>query len=129
MNITPFLMFEGKAEEAMTFYTSLFSGSKIEDIVRYGAGGPGPEGSVMKASFVVAGQRIMCTDSFVKHGFTFTPSFSLWVECDSEDDVRRLSPALSDGGKVLMPPDNYGFSKLFTWVSDRFGISWQLNKA
>src|SRR5262249_45043965 len=69
----PFLMFEGRAEEAMKFYVGLFADGEILDLVRYGPAGPGPENSVMKATFRVAGQAVMCTDSFVKHGFTFTP--------------------------------------------------------
>lgn len=122
-------MFEGKAEEAMNFYVSLFPNSRIVDIARYGPEGPGPEGSVFKATFSLGSQTVLCIDSFVKHGFTFTPAFSFFVECDSEADLRRLSSALSEGGSVFMPLDNYGFSRLFTWVADRFGVSWQLNLA
>ncbi len=83
----------------------------------------------MKATFSVAGQALMCHDSFVKHAFTFTPATSLFVDCASEDDLRRFSTALAAGGAVLMPLDHYGFSRLFTWVNDRFGVSWQLNLA
>jgi predicted 3-demethylubiquinone-9 3-methyltransferase (glyoxalase superfamily) len=122
-------MFEGRAEEAMNFYVSLLPGGEIIDLVRYGPGQAGVEGSVMKATFSIGGQTVMCIDSPVKHGFTFTPAFSLFVDCDSEDEVRRLATTLSDGGGVLMPVGNYGFSRLFTWVSDRYGVSWQLNLA
>ncbi|MFT3765214.1 MAG: VOC family protein [Minicystis sp.] len=125
--VQPFLMFEGKAEEAMRFYVSLIPGSEIVDVVRYAAGGPAPEGSVMKATFSVAGQTVMCSDSFVKHGFTFTPSFSFFVDCESEDEVARLAAALSEGGATLMPLGDYGFSRKFAWVSDRYGVSWQIN--
>jgi predicted 3-demethylubiquinone-9 3-methyltransferase (glyoxalase superfamily) len=125
----PFLMFEGRAEEAMSFYVSLFPDGKILDVTRYGAGQAGPEGSVMKATFSVAGQTVMCIDSPAKHAFTFTPSISLFVECDSEAELRRLATAFTEGGSQLMPVSNYGFSTLFAWVSDRFGVSWQLNLA
>jgi predicted 3-demethylubiquinone-9 3-methyltransferase (glyoxalase superfamily) len=127
--VRPFLMFEGRAEEAMNFYVSLLPGGEIIDLVRYGPGQAGVKGSVMKATFCIGGQTVMCIDSPVKHGFTFTPAFSLFVDCDSEDEVRRLATTLSDGGGVLMPVGNYGFSRLFTWVSDRYGVSWQLNLA
>ena len=127
MNVHPFLMFEGRAEEAMRFYISLIPGSEILEMVRYGPGQPGPEGSVMKATVSLAGQTVICTDSFVKHNFTFTPSVSLFVQCDSEEQVSRISSALAEGGGVLMPLGNYGFSRLFAWVNDRFGVSWQLN--
>jgi predicted 3-demethylubiquinone-9 3-methyltransferase (glyoxalase superfamily) len=125
--VRPFLMFEGKAEEAMRFYVSLFPGGEVTHISRYGSGGPGPEGSVIVATFTIAGQAVMCSDSFVKHDFTFTPASSLFVDCSSEEELRRLVAALSEGGKTLMPLDNYGFSRQFAWVNDRYGVSWQLN--
>jgi len=125
--VHPFLMFEGKAEEAMRFYVSLIPGSEILEMLRYGPGQPGPEGSVMKASVSLGGQIVLCTDSFVKHNFTFTPAVSLFVQCDSENEATRLSSALAQGGSILMPLGNYGFSRLFAWVNDRFGVSWQLN--
>lgn len=123
----PFLMFEGNAEEAMNLYVSAIPGSAIVEVVRYGPGQPGPEGSVMRATFSVAGQEVMCSDSFVKHAFTFTPSVSFFVECDSDGEVERLSTVLSERGAVLMPLASYGFSRRFAWVADRFGVTWQLN--
>lgn len=127
--ISPFLMFEGSAEAAINFYTSLFPGSRIENVARYGPGEPGPEGTVKLARFTVSGQTVLATDSFVKHGFSFTPALSLFVECESESEIERLYAALLEGGKALMPIDNYGFSRRFGWVNDRFGVSWQLNLA
>lgn len=127
--IHPFLMFEGKAEEAMNFYISLFPGAEVLDIVRYGPGQPGAEGSVMKASFSLRGLTILCIDSIVKHGFTFTPAISLFVECESEDEINRVTSALLADGNALMPLGEYGFSRKFAWVSDRYGVSWQLNLA
>lgn len=127
VKVRPFLMFEGKAEEAMNFYVSTLPGSQIVAIDRYGPGGPGAEGSVMKATFSVAGQTVMCIDSPAKHAFTFTPSFSFFVDCDSEAELERLVTTLSQGGSTLMPLGNYGFSRKFAWLSDRYGVSWQLN--
>lgn len=123
----PFLMFTGRAEEAMLFYTALFPDSEILNVFRYGKDGPGAEGSVIKGSFRIGDQVVLCTDSFVKHDFDFTPSFSLFVECESGSEIARLSTALAEGGKVLMPLGQYGFSRQFAWVNDRFGVSWQLN--
>jgi len=74
--IRPFLMFEGKAEEAMNFYVSLFPGAKVIDIERYGPNRSGAEGSVLKATFSIGNQTVLCTDSIVKHTFTFIPAFS-----------------------------------------------------
>jgi predicted 3-demethylubiquinone-9 3-methyltransferase (glyoxalase superfamily) len=125
--IHPFLMFQGMAEQAMTFYVSLFPGSKIVDVVRYGPGEAGAEGSVMKAVFSIGTQTVICIDSPAKHDFTFTPAFSFFVDCESEAEIRRLWSALSKGGVELMPLGAYGFSRQFGWLNDRYGVSWQLN--
>ena len=128
--IRPFLMFQdGRAEAAMTFYVSLFPDSEILDIDRYGSTGPGPEGSVIRARFRIGGLEIFCSDSFVRHAFDFTPSTSLFIDCASEAEIARLAAALSDGGAELMPLGDYGFSRRFAWVNDRFGVSWQINLA
>ena len=125
--LSPFLMFEGQAEEAMRFYVSLFHGSEVIRLERYGPGEPGTEGSVRRADFVLAGQAVICIDSPVKHAFTFTPSMSFFAECESEAEFDAAFGRLSEKGTVLMPSDNYGFSRKFGWVNDRFGVSWQLN--
>ncbi|SEL93178.1 VOC family protein [Streptacidiphilus jiangxiensis] len=125
--ITTFLMFEGRAEEAMTFYTSLFDDGEILSIDRYGADGPGAEGTVRLASFALAGQQYRCVDSPAKHAFGFTPSVSLFVECDTEEEIDRLYGLLAEGGQELMALGDHGFSARFGWVNDRFGVSWQLN--
>ncbi len=88
--ITTFLMFEGNAEEAMTFYISLFDDAEVISIARYGADGPGPDGSVQQATFALAGQQLMCIDSPAKHDFTFTPAVSLFVQCENEAEIDRL---------------------------------------
>ncbi|WP_369899630.1 VOC family protein [Bacillus manliponensis] len=124
--VTPFLMFEGNAEEAMNYYTSLIEDSHIINISRYGANQQGTEGSVMLATFSLKGQEFMCIDSNVKHKFTFTPSFSLFLTCDSEEELERLYENLKDGD-ALMPIGDYGFSKRFGWIVDKYGVSWQLN--
>jgi predicted 3-demethylubiquinone-9 3-methyltransferase (glyoxalase superfamily) len=125
--ITTFLMFEGKAEEAMNFYVSLFEGAEIMSIVRYGADAADAEGKVVHATFSLAGQTFMCMDSNVKHDFTFTPSMSLYVACATEEEIDRLFEKLSQGGSVQMPLAAYPFSPKFAWVTDKYGVSWQLN--
>ena len=125
----PFLMFQGEAEAAMTLYVALFDDGAIEEIARYGPEGPGKEGSVHQARFRVAGQRVRCFDSPVRHEFDFTPSFSFFVECTDEAEFDRLIAGLGEAGRMLMPADDYGFSRKFAWLSDRFGVSWQLNLA
>jgi len=128
-SIRTFLMFEGKAEEAINFYTSLFKLSQIIKIDRYGINEAGVEGSVKTAIFTINGQEFMCIDSYVNHGFTFTPAMSLFVTCDSEEEINGLFENLSAGGQVMMPLGAYPFSKKFAWMSDRFGVSWQLSLA
>lgn len=101
---TPFLMFqEGNAEEAMNFYTSIIEDSQITSIVRYGANEAGPEGTVMQATFTLKGQEFMCIDSFVKHQFSFTPSFSIFLTCNTEEELDFLYEKLLEGGQALMP--------------------------
>jgi predicted 3-demethylubiquinone-9 3-methyltransferase (glyoxalase superfamily) len=125
--IKTFLMFEGNCEQAMNFYVSLFRDAAVTSIRRYGPEGPGAEGSVTQATFTIAGQTFMCIDSPVKHNFTFTPAMSLFVDCADEAELDTLFAKLSEGGQVLMPLDNYGFSRKFGWLADKFGVSWQLN--
>jgi len=126
-SVTPFLMFEGVAEEAAKLYISLFRDSSIQRIERYGPGESGAEGSVKQCHFTVAGLSLRCFDSPIKHPFSFTPSMSLFVDCESEAELDAAFASLSADGMVMMPPGNYGFSAKFAWVSDRFGVSWQLN--
>ncbi len=128
--MTPFLMFQGgKGEEALDFYVATIPDSHVVAIERFGAGDPGPEGTIKRAHVVIAGQAVMAHDSFVTHGFDFTPSFSFFVNCGDEEEFDRLTAALSEGGQVLMPPGNYGWSRKFGWISDRFGVSWQVELA
>lgn len=128
--ITTFLMFEGQAEEAITFYTSIFNDSEIVTIKKYGPDGPGgpkAENTIEHALFTLKGQQYMAIDSYIEHDFSFTSSISLFVECNSEKELETLFEKLSDGGEIAMPIDNYGFSPKFGYVIDRFGVSWQLN--
>jgi len=128
-SVTPFLMFEGRAQEAMDFYVRVMPETRVLSVDRYGPGDPGPEGSIRFASFSVCGQIILCSDSYVEHAFTFTPSVSFFVETESVEEIDALASALGEGGETLMPLDDYGFSQRFAWVQDRFGVSWQLNLA
>jgi len=125
--ITTFLMFDGKAEEAMHYYVSVFDRAEIVSIHRYGANEAGAEGTVVHATFSLCGQVFMCMDSNVKHDFTFTPSISLYIPCATEEEIHRLFEKLSQDGKVLMPLMTYPFSEMFSWVEDKYGVSWQLN--
>ena len=125
--VTPFLMFEGQGQQAMEFYTRVLPDSAILNVVRYGPEGPGPENTIMIASMSLRGQTVLVSDGNISHDFTFTPSFSLFVTCDDEAEIDRLTAELGEDGKTLMPLDNYGFSQRFAWVEDRFGVSWQLN--
>ncbi len=124
--LTPFLMFEGRAEEAMNFYFSIFSDGRIESITRYGHDAGDAAGKVVHAIFTLSGQRLMCIDSPVKHGFTFTPATSLHVAFETEAELDAAAATLGDGGQVLMPLAEYPFARKYTWLNDKFGVSWQL---
>ena len=126
--VTPFLMFEGQAQQAMDLYTRVLPDSEILDVERYGADGPGPENTIIRATMSLRGQTVVVSDSYISHNFTFTPAFSLFVTCEDEEELERLVADLGEDGRTLMPLDNYGFSQRFAWVEDRFGVSWQLNQ-
>ena len=125
-----FMMFvgeqHGEAEEAVRFYTSLFSNSEITSLERYGSGESGPEGTLKFASFTLAGQEYMAIDSAYEHRFAFNPAISIHVRCESEEEIDHLYARLSDGGGDLMPLGDYGFARKYAWVSDRYGVTWQL---
>jgi predicted 3-demethylubiquinone-9 3-methyltransferase (glyoxalase superfamily) len=113
--ITPFLWFNDQAEEAMNFYVSIFKNSKIGNVTRYGDAGPGPKGSVMSATFHLDGQ-----DFYALNGgpmFSFTPAISLFVDCETQQEVDELWDKLLEGGGV---PNQCG------WLQDKFGLSWQI---
>ncbi len=92
-----FLMFDAHAEEAMTFYVSLFADGKITRMNRYGPDQAGAEGTIMQAGFTLNGQNFLCTDANTKHAFTFTPAMSIFVDCENEAEIDRLVAALSEG--------------------------------
>lgn len=123
---TPFLMFQGNAEEALNFYTSIIDEAEIINMVRYRGSGD-TEGSSLQATLSIKGQEFMCLDSKIKHEFDFTPSFSIYITCEDEGEINSLFEKLTAGGIVLMPLQQYDFSKRFAWVQDKFGVSWQLD--
>jgi predicted 3-demethylubiquinone-9 3-methyltransferase (glyoxalase superfamily) len=125
--VRPFLMFEGQAEAAMSFYVSLFEDGEILQLERHGADAGAAAGKVLRGSFSIGGLTVMVFDSPVSHGFTFTPASSLFVDFTTEAALDRAYEALLAGGSALMPLGAYGFSRKFGWVNDRYGVSWQLN--
>ncbi len=112
--ITPFLWFDGKAEEAANFYVSIFKNSKIMSVGRYGEAGPGPKGSAMSVTFQLDGQ-----DFFALNGgpqFAFTPAISFFVNCQTQEEVDDLWDKLSAGGA----------KNRCGWLTDKYGLSWQI---
>jgi predicted 3-demethylubiquinone-9 3-methyltransferase (glyoxalase superfamily) len=123
--ITPFLWFDKEAEQAMNFYTSVFRNAKVGSVSRYGEAGPGPEGSVLTASFELEGMPFTALNGGPH--FNFTPAVSFFVNCDTEAEIDQLWGKLSEGGSVLMPYQEYPFSEKFGWLEDKYGLSWQLS--
>ncbi len=125
--VTPFLMFQGKkAQEAIDFYIDVIPDSKIEEVQHWGDMNPQFSDGIMMATVTIGGQKVVVSDSPITHAFDFTPSFSFLLECDSEEELESLAGTLEEDGEVLMPIGDYGFSQKFTFVVDRFGVSWQL---
>ena len=112
--ITPFLWFDGRAEEAAKLYTSIFDNSKILNVSHSGEGAPGEPGSVMTVEFELEGQRFVGLNGGPAHRFTEAVSFA--VSCETQDEVAQLWSKLSDGGE----------EGPCGWLKDRFGLSWQI---
>jgi predicted 3-demethylubiquinone-9 3-methyltransferase (glyoxalase superfamily) len=112
--ITPFLWFDGNAEEAANFYISIFKNSKLGKISRYGDAGPGPKGTAMSVTFQLEGQEFYALNGGPQ--FKFTPAISLFVNCETQQEVDDLWEKLSAGGRT----DRCG------WLQDKFGLSWQI---
>ena len=121
------LLFEGRALEAMRSYVSIFPEAVIISLSKYGKNGPGKEGTVRRARFLLNGQEFMAVDTPVKRDFPFTPAVSIYVACETEREIDTVYARLLEGGGALMPLGDYGFSRKFGWLSDKFGVSWQLN--
>jgi predicted 3-demethylubiquinone-9 3-methyltransferase (glyoxalase superfamily) len=121
-------MFQGGlAQAALDLYFATFPDSRMLRVERYAQGEGGPAGTIKVAVFTLCGREFMCSDSSVKHAFSFTPSSSTFVDFDSAAELERVFGILAQDGGVLMPLNDYGFSQWFGWVNDRFGVSWQLN--
>ncbi len=127
-SLSTFLTFQGgTATSALNLYRDVFDDFELIEINYYGADGPGPEGTVISARFRIGGANLGCADSPIAHEWGFTPAISIWIDCDSHEEIERGFLRLADGGEVFMPLDDYGFSSRFGWVSDPYGVTWQLN--
>ena len=112
--ITPFLWFDGQAEEAANFYVSVFKNSRINTIHRYGDAGPGPKGSVMTVEFELDGTRFVGLNGGPQ--YQFTPAVSFAVNCETQAEVDELWEKLTAGGRQVQ----------CGWLVDKFGVSWQI---
>ena len=127
MQVRTHVMFQGDADEALALYRSVFPAFEVEVQDRYGAGEALPEGAIKLASARFAGHALIIYNSPPIHDFKFTPSTSLYVECDSAEALDAAFEQLSREGQILMPVGDYGFSARYGWLLDPFGLSWQLS--
>jgi predicted 3-demethylubiquinone-9 3-methyltransferase (glyoxalase superfamily) len=123
--ITPFLWLNNNVEEAVNLYTSAFKDSKIVSMNRAGGALPGEQGQVFSATFQISGLEFYSLNGGPM--YQFTPAVSLFVTCETQEEISELWSKLGDGGMVMMPLNKYPFSEQFGWVQDKFGLSWQLN--
>ena len=113
--ITPFLWFDGKAEEAIKLYTSLFKNSKIKKIDYWPEGSPFPKNQVMTGTFELDGQQFYAFDAGPQ--FKFTEAISFFISCETQEDIDHFwNNFTKDGGQESM----------CGWVKDKFGVSWQI---
>ncbi len=112
--ITPFLWFDGQAEDAARFYASIFENSKIKSVTRYGDAGPGKKGTVMSVAFQIEGQDFIALNGGPQ--FRFSPAVSFLVSCETQQEVDTLWEKLSAGGE----------RQRCGWLKDQFGLSWQI---
>ncbi|PZR94749.1 MAG: VOC family protein [Stutzerimonas stutzeri] len=122
-------MFQENGALALEFYKVVLPDVVVESVDYYAEGELLPSGTLKVANLSFAGQSIRLFNSPAVHKFNFTPSISIFVECETEDELRQLAAALQEGGSEMMAVGDYGFSKLYGWVTDGFGVSWQLNLA
>lgn len=112
--IVPFLWFNNQAEEAASFYVSLFPKSRITNVARYGEAGPGPSGSAMSVTFELDGREYHALNGGPV--YKLTPAFSLFVNCESQAEIDALWDKLAPGGEIQQ----------CGWLRDKFGLSWQI---
>ena len=120
----PFITIEKRAQEAIDFYKSVFPSFSLQSLKHHSEP---HENLIMLATFSIYDQEVMISDSFISHEWGITPGISFYISPDNEEQLNYLADVLSADGKVYMPAGNYGFSTLFAWVEDRFGVNWQLN--
>jgi predicted 3-demethylubiquinone-9 3-methyltransferase (glyoxalase superfamily) len=112
--VTPFLWFDGKAEEAAYFYVSVFQNARIVSPMRTDADGPRPEGTVMSVTFEIDGRQFIAFNGGPH--FKFSPAISLFVRCETQGEIDELWEKLSEGGEI----------QKCGWLKDRYGVSWQI---
>lgn len=152
----PFLMFQGRAQEAINLYLETFPGAELLELVHHPEGttiqDPTTEGEdagfsaqavgaetatldtvadwetplVANAQLRIGGQVLMIQDSLTKHEFSFNPAISLSVVVDTAEEFSSITAALAASGSYLMEPGEYDFATNYAWIKDPFGVSWQI---
>ena len=122
----PFITMQGQAKDVLDFYQAVFPGFEMISLQHHSEP---HQNLIMLAVFSIDEQEIMISDSFITHDWEINPGISFFINLDQEEQLHELAEQLGANGNFHMPPGDYGFSKLFAWVEDQFGVNWQLNIA
>lgn len=127
MHVATYLLFQGDAEAALNLYKQTFRDIEVNQIHRYPSDSGEMAGKLLPTRVRIGDHQLMLADTPNPHEFTFTPSTSIYINFESEEELIEVHDMLCDGGDVLMPLDDYGFSEQYAWINDPYGVSWQLN--
>ena len=127
MHVATYLLFQGDAEEALHFYQKVFRDTELTAIHHYPQSSGEIAGKLLPSRLRIGDHQLMLADSPNPHEFTFTPSTSIYINFETEDELIEAHDMLADGADILMPLDDYGFSVMYAWIQDKFGVCWQLN--
>lgn len=124
--ILPFLTFGGNAQSALDYYLSVFPETKVQNLSKYGTGERLPEGNILNATVELLGNTFILMDIEAEHAVPFSWATSFYIDCPTEELFDDLFAKLSVNGMVMMGPEPVLQFRKVAWVTDQFGVTWQL---